>query len=69
MVRNIRPTWIMIYFDCLIMIFHHYHNCDSIEDFTPIASIILYIKKIVDYLKILTDNEVKDFCHKCWGIF
>ena len=56
----------MIYFDCLIMIFHHYHNCDSIEDFAPIVSIILYIKKIVDYLKILTDNEVKDFCHKCW---
>ena len=31
-----------------------------IKIFVLIISIMLYIPKIVDYLKILTDNEMKD---------
>ena len=30
-------------------------------NFVPILSIMLYIPKIVDYLKILTDDQVKPF--------
>ena len=57
MVRNIRPIRIMIYFDLLIIIFRHDHNFNLIADFVPTISIILYITKIVGYLKILTDGE------------
>ena len=50
MLKNIRLIWIMIYFECLIIIFHHCYK-----------SIILNFPKIGDYLKILTDDEVKGF--------
>ena len=50
----------MIYFDWLIIIFHHYYNF-NLKKFVLIINIILYIPKTDDYLKILTDEEVKDF--------
>ena len=47
----------MIYFGWFIIAFHH---LKSNKNCVPIISIILYLPKIGDYLKILTDNEVKD---------
>ena len=60
MVSNITPVQIMI-FNRFILIFHHFYNFSSDRNFVTIISIMLYIPKIDDYLKILTDDEVKDF--------
>ena len=38
--------------------FHHCYN--FLQNFVPDMNIILYVPKIVDYLKILTDEELKD---------
>ena len=35
--------------------------------FVPAINIMLYIPKIEDYLKILTDKEVKDFVVKIFN--
>ena len=50
----------MIYFDRLMIIFHH--CCDfNLKKKVCIINIIMYVPKIDDYLKILNDDEVKDF--------
>ena len=68
MVENIRPMRIMIYFVWFIIIFHHrFYSFNLIKHFVPIISIMLYIPKIYGYLKILTDDEVKDFVYKNFG--
>ena len=61
MLRNIRPIWIMIFFERLTIIFHHCYNFDLIKTFVLIINMMFYIPKIDDYLNILTDKEVKDF--------
>ena len=43
------------------MIFNHCCNINLIKNVVPIIRIILYFTAFDDYLKILTDNEVKDF--------
>ena len=50
----------MIYFDRLTIIFYYLYNFNLIK-FCSVINIILYISKTYDYLKILTDKEVKDF--------
>ena len=57
MVRNIRPIWIMIYFNWLIIIFVIVITSD--KNFVFIINITLYIPKIDDFIEILT--EMKDF--------
>ena len=57
---NIRPICIMIYFDLLIIIFHHNYDLNPIKILFFIIN-IFYIPKIDPYLKLLTDEEVKDF--------
>ena len=50
----------MIYFDLLIIIFHHNYDLNPIKILFFIIN-IFYIPKIDPYLKLLTDEEVKDF--------
>ena len=52
------PAWIKINFDSWIIIFLIVIAID--KNFVLIISIMLYIPKIGDYLKILTDEKVKD---------
>ena len=58
MIKYIKPIWTMVYFNWLIKMFHHCYN--FLQNFVPDMNIILYVPKIVDYLKILTDEELKD---------
>ena len=61
MARNILPIWIMIYFDLLTIIFHHFYNFNLIKNLVLIKSIVLYIPKVDGHLEVLTDEELKDF--------
>ena len=67
MVWNTRPIWIMIYFDQLTIIFHQCYNSNLIKKCVLIINIMLYIPKIDDYLKVFTDEKVKDFVVKTFG--
>ena len=63
MITVARQIWVVVYFDWFIRIFHHH-----LKSLARIINIRLFIPKIVDYSKILTDEEVKDFVGVKFGL-
>ena len=60
MVKNIGPIWVMIYFDKLIIAFHHCYNFNLIKFRSYYKHNFVYFKDL-RLFKYLTHDKEKDF--------
>ena len=58
MVGNTKQLFQLIHYYYL-SVFSRFYNFNLIKNFVPIISTMMYIRKIDDYLKILTDDELE----------